>query len=220
MSYPYKLSVVVKEFGETVSLEGAFEQEEWQMLQDFVSCVDELVATSVVKDGMKASLRLEGDTTNVVRVSTELPQWEGVQAFLHVFRPILLQNESTNFYKICNVLSKKLDHAYFRGMIALQREMYTGKSAREQVQILSNGVPLNSEEVLHQWLNSYEFHRDRDKRKFIDSLHHLLPLDASKAIFLSLLINKAKAAINLGLIARVILGKQCQVTGTMHRAKP
>ena len=95
--------------------------------------------------------------------------------------------------------------------------MYNGKRLQEQFEITSNDVLLNSEEVLQQWLNAYEFHRDKKKKSFIDSLHQLLPLEASKAIFLSLLTEKARAAINVGLIVRVILGKQKQVTGRSRR---
>ena len=114
-------------------------------------------------------------------------------------------------------LLKEFNHPYFRGLIVVQREMYNGKRLQEQFEITSNDVLLNSEEVLQQWLNAYEFHRDKKKKSFIDSLHQLLPLEASKAIFLSLLTEKARAANNVGLIVRVILGKQKQVTGRSRR---
>jgi hypothetical protein len=217
MPHAYKLHIRIEETDTTISLEGTLGDAEWELLEEFLACVDEMVKTRLVKDNMVSSLRLEGDESGIVRVAVKLPPWEDVQAFLHVFRPILLKKEATNFYKVCNLISREFSHSYFRGLVARQREMYNGKRLQEQFEIKSNDVLLNSEEVLQQWLNSYEFHHDKNKKTVIDSLHQLLPLEASKAIFLSLLTEKARAAINIGLIVRVILGKQKQVTGRLRR---
>lgn len=217
MAHPYKLYVDIEELGETVSFDGSLGDEEWNLLKEFLSSVDELQKTRLIQNGMSSSLRLEGDETGAMRVSVKLPPWEDVQAFLHIFRPILLQNEVTSFYKVCNLIAKEFSHPHFRGMVSYQREMYNGRRLQEQFQMKSNGVLLNSEEVLQQWLNSYEFHRDKDKKRFVDSLHHLLPLEGSKAIFLSLLTEKARAAINVALIVRVILGEQAEVSGPLRQ---
>lgn len=217
MVHEYKLDIQIEETGETISLSGQFGDEEWNLLEEFVTCEEELEKTKFVQNGMPSSLKMESDDQGNVRVSVKLPPWEDAQAFLHVFRPILLQSEATNFYKICNILSKELNHPYFRGLVAFQREIYSGKRFQEQVILKSEEVILNSEKVLHDWLNSYEYHRDKDKRKFIDSLHALLPLEASKVIFLSLLTDRMQAVYNLALIVRVMLGKQKSVTGPLRR---
>ncbi len=88
------------------------------------------------------------------------------------------------------------------------RDIYYGKRMQSGITITSNGVVLNSDEVLHDWLNSYEYHRDKDKREFIDSLHQMLPLDASKVLFLNLLTEKLQAIQGVAGLARVILGQQ------------
>ena len=191
MPHAYKLIIQIEETDATISLEGTLGDAEWELLRECMACVDEMSKTRLVKDNMASSLRLEGDESGLVRVAVKLPPWEDVQAFLHVLRPILLKKEATNFYKVCNLISKEFNHPYFRGLIVVQREMYNGKRLQEQFEITSNDVLLNSEEVLQQWLNAYEFHRDKKKKSFIDSLHQLLPLEASKAIFLSLLTEKA-----------------------------
>jgi hypothetical protein len=104
-------------------------------------------------------------------------------------------------------LAKKLDNSYFRNLLTQYHQLYSGKKSQAEVQIKSNDTVLNSEDTLLNWLNSYEFHRNEDKRKFIESLHQMLPLDASKVIFLRLLLDKAEAIHRLADFIRVLLGK-------------
>ena len=148
-----------------------------------------------------------------MEIVTKLPPWDDVMVFLHKFRPLGLKSEKTYFYRICNLLSKALSHPYLRSIIKEQRRVYSGKRMQSGFQIRSNDVLLNSEKVLFDWLNAYEYHRDKEKREFIEGLHKMLPLEASKVIFLSLLTEKAKAIFNLATLVRVVLGKQKTVSG-------
>lgn len=152
-----------------------------------------------------------------MQVSATLPPWDDVIVFLHKFRPIILQSESTYFHKICNILRKELKPPYLRAMIDLQRDVYSGKKLQTQYQIRVDDVVLNSEKALNEWLNSYEYHRDKGKRTFIASLHTMFPLDASKAIFVNLLIDKAHAVYNMVALIRVVLSKQKSFEGRIQQ---
>jgi hypothetical protein len=77
-------------------------------------------------------------------------------------------------------------------------------------------VILNSEKVLNDWLNSFEYHRDKEKRKFIESINEMFPLDASKVIFLGLLSDKVQAIRNIAIFTRVVVGKQKSVEGRIR----
>ena len=80
------------------------------------------------------------------------------------------------------------------------------------IRISSDDVLLNSEKMLLDWLNAYEYHRDKDKKESIDKLHQMFPLEASKAVFLHLLSDKAQAIYNLTGFIRVFIGKQRDFT--------
>lgn len=88
---------------------------------------------------------------------------------------------------------------------------------RSAVEIRSKDELVNSEKVLFDWLNSYEYHRDAEKREFTDRLDEALPLEASKVIFLSLLTDKAEAIFNVATLVRVVLGKQKSAKGWVKR---
>lgn len=220
MAYEYKLTLTVTNTGETISVAGQFTKEDWERLEDFLEYTNDLLDTKLVRDEGSASLSLSWNAeSNRMQFSTTLPPWDDVTVFLHKFRPIGLETESTSFKKISSLLGEHLDHPYFRGMIKRQHDIYYGKKLRSAFQIRANDVVLNSEKVLYDWLNAYEYHRNKEKRKFIDSLHTMFPLDASKVLFINLLMEKVEAIYNTAGLISVILGKQTSIEGPMDQLK-
>jgi hypothetical protein len=217
MAYEYKLTLTRKDTGETVPFSGKFEREIWERLEEFSQYADKLLATKFVQEGMPAALKIRWDAISGLKASPQLPLWDDVTVFLHKFRPIGLESEGTNFFKICNFLTKEITNPDFRSMIELYRELYNGKQFQLQFQIQSDEVVLNSEKVLWDWLNSYEYHRNKEKREFIDNLHAVFPLDASKVLFLSLLTDKTRAIAGVAALVQVILGKQKSLEGLVKR---
>ena len=219
MTHTYELTLLRKDTEENITLSGVFDDKDWEHIGDFVQYADELLRTKFVQDGMPASLNIRWDVESGMVVSPILPLWDDVVVFLHKFRPIGLQAENTHFSRICNILAKNLNHLYLRGMIEEQRDVYTGKRSQAIYRFSSNEVILNSEKVLYDWLNAYEYHRDKEKREFIDSLHAMIPLEASKVIFLTLLADKAMAIHNIAALVRVVLGKQESVEAIVRHSK-
>jgi len=213
MPHVYQLALTINETGEIVSLSGCFQTEEWNRLHEFIQCADDLLNTKYVKSGMPAALNIKFEEGKGMVVSSSLPDWDDVIVFLHKFRPIGLQSEPTNFNKICSVLAKELNHPYFRNMIHEEKEKYSGKRMQSMFRIQSNDVVLNSERVLYDWLNSFEYHRDKEKKKFIESLHAMFPLNATKALFIGLLSDKTQAIYSVARLIRVVVGKQESMEG-------
>jgi hypothetical protein len=207
MPNKYQLNLIVEDTGEDITLSGEFSDDEWDLLENFLKYADELFNTQLIQVGGWGELQIKWEQ-NSMTVATKLPEWDPVIVFLHKFRPILLQNESTNFYKICNILAKELDHPQFRNLLSQYRDLYSGKTMQSGLQIRHNDVLINSEKILLDWLNSHEYHREKEKQEFIDSLHKMIPLDASKIIFLRLLDHKAQGVFNLAAFIRVVLNKQ------------
>ena len=83
------------------------------------------------------------------------------------------------------------------------------------MQFRSNDELLNSEKVLQAYLNGFEYHRDKDKQAFLKELHQLIPLDASKVLFVGLLLDKASAILSLADLVAGVTGKQKEITFTI-----
>jgi len=216
MPVKYELHMTVAQTGEEVSLSGEVSDEEVRLLEDFVRYAEEVWNTDFIKNGDMGELNINWDRESGTQITASLPDWNQVMVFLHKFRPLLLNDEKTNFYRIHNLLAKKLDHPYFRKSLGLQHELYSGKVCQSEFQFRSNEVLINSEKVLFDWLNSHEYHRDEDKKKFIASLHQMFPLDGSKVIFLRLLTHKTLATINVANLILVVLGKKREMTVRMR----
>ena len=219
MPYKYDLTLTINDTGETVSQKGSFQVDAWNTLNEYLEYADDLLKTKFVQDGMPAALNIKWEQGSEMIVSTKLPNWDDVSAFLHKFRPLGLEKESTYFYKICSILTKELTPPHFRNMVDEQREIFSGKRSQSAYKISSNDVILNSEKVLYDWLNSYEYHRDKEKRKFIDNLHEIFPLDGSKVLFLGLLSDKTQAIYNIAVLVRVVVGKQKSFEGQVRLPK-
>lgn len=218
MPYEYELTLTINHT-ETVALKGSFHVDAWNTLNEYLDYTDELLKTKFVLNGMPAFLNIKWEQDSGMVVSTKLPNWDDVSAFLHKFRPLGLQKESTFFYNICNLLTKEITYPNFRNMVDEQRDIFSGKRTQSVYKISSNDVILNSEKVLYDWLNSNEYHRDKEKRKFIDSLHEMFPLDGSKVLFLGLLSDKTQAIHNIAGLVRVVVGKQKSFEGPVKLPK-
>jgi hypothetical protein len=68
--------------------------------------------------------------------------------------------------------------------------------------IESNSVTLNSEAFFMDWLNSYEYHRDQEKKQRVDALHTMIGLDFTQAIMMLLMSEKTRAIARLAHFTR------------------
>lgn len=219
MPVKYELHMKVEQTGEDISVSGEFSDDEAQLLENFVEYAEDVWNTDFIQSEEHGSFNINWTRDAGTKVETTLPDWNLVMVFLYKFRPLLLNNEQTNFYRIHNLLAKKLDHPYFRGALGLQHELYSGKVSQSEMQFRSNEVLINSEKVLFDWLNSHEYHKDKDKKEFIESLHMMLPLDVSKVIFLRLLLHKAMAAKNIAKLIKLLLGQTKELEVSMRPPK-
>jgi hypothetical protein len=212
MTHKFKITLKLPESEENITLSGDIEDSDWEILSSYVQYTDELIQSKLAQQGLMASLKIHWQQDANMEVETNLPPWDDVIVLLHKLRPLILQSESTNFYRVHNLLAKLLPHSLIHSMLSKQHQLYSGKKMQSIFRISSNDVLLNSEKVLNKWLNAYEYHRDKEKKEFIDGLHQMLPLDASKAIFIQLLADKAQAIVNLAGFCKVLLGQKDSIT--------
>jgi hypothetical protein len=116
-----------------------------------------------------------------------------------------LEKERTNFNKVCAILGKRINNDAFRKFLKQRREVYTGERLQKKIRIIQNDMILNSEEFLNDWLNAYEFHRDKNKREKIKRLHEFFPIEGSKPILLLLLYDKYSTIVEIASLLEFIL---------------
>lgn len=185
-----------------------FTDEEWNIFNRYEEYVRELVGIQLLREGGPGKLKLHCHRDEGLSVQSELPPDDQVTALLHKLRPFVLQNEPTDFNKVRNILSRRIEDETIRGFLKDQKDVFHGMAMGSLGKISVNDVVINSDETLLKWLNAFEYHRDGDKRAEIKALHEHFPFHASRAIFFLMLYEKVRAICNVMGLVRTVLGKQ------------
>ncbi len=206
------LRVTNDQSGDVLDIPAAFEDREWAALQRYLDNADRLLEVQLAREDVPCELTVSVREGRLSEVKTELPPSEQVAALLHRLRPFILEDEPFSYGKTLTLLGRRFEEPYMRNRMKVQRRLFDGRNSQELATVKSNEVVLNSEATLSKWLNAYEYHQDEDKRAHIESLHHVLPLESSIPIFLSLLGDKVQAILQLASLIAVIMGKEPSVT--------
>ena len=182
--------------------------EEWTTFQDYESYAVDLFQLRLFREGAPGRLDMKWDQQRGFSFETDIPDDEMIMTLLHKLRPFILNNESTNFGKVSNIIARRTESDQIRRFIKEQKEYYLGKKIQGMVKVLSNEVLLNSEEILQKWLNAHEYHKEKDKQVELECLLTVLPMQGMKAIFIMMLYDKAHAIRGIWAVIRTILGKQ------------
>lgn len=188
-------------------IECAFEDKELDAIRRFSDFARELCAVKIFAEGAQTSVTLsfdliEGEST----YSTIQPNPDDLIIYLHKLRPFVLQKEDTSFFRIANIIKRRINNAAIREFVAEQRDEYSGKAQFSQVQFVGNGKPINAEPILTKWLNAFHYHRDIDSIKELESLYTMLPREVTETLLISMLLDKGKAIYNIAILANWILG--------------
>lgn len=182
-----------------------FTAKEWIQLKEYLREVKELEATRFVQQSSGVNLNFKWDRDTGITFSVAMPEADEVLAFIHRLRPLILQQENTCFLKTRKIIERKMNGSG-NPLLAFILYLFQGESMQRQVIMKSNDHIINSEKMLFTWLNAHEYHRDRDKQEFLETLHKVLPLEWSRGVFVSLLIDKTKAIFMLAEFIELILG--------------
>lgn len=204
----FNVTFIDKSSRDKVCLKGEFDDAEWSRLLSFAECADELKRLRAVQEGLNVKYSIHWNEQTGLHHKCLLPPDDVIAALLHRLRPFVLQDEPTYFFRVCKIITKRLNHHKFRAAIKHIQDLFSGKDFQSLIVIRSNEVVLNSDAALMKWLNAFEYHRDTKKREELESLHWLLPLESSRALFVSMMIDKAKAALKVAEIIRAFEKRQ------------
>jgi len=189
-------------------LPNPFVEAEIQVLAAYHDYAVALTNSNLVKTGFPASITTSYKEGVGSQFEVKLPPEDDLIVFLHKARPLILNGEHASYNKATGLIGKRLNDPSVRQFLKQQRALYEGCQLRQQFTVVSNNVVLNSEETLQNWLNGFEYHRDQDKRKELEHLHQFFPLEASLALFVMLLSDKALAIVRVANLVRVFIGME------------
>src|SRR5207237_1933067 len=199
--YEFRIAVRVNNESREV-IEGQIPPDEWRALRKYLDYFDDLAATQLgARVQIRARIVFNADGT--FSCDGELPAADDLAAFLHRLRPFVLENEPTYFLRVCAIIGRRVRHRAIHALLRRQRDEFSGKTFESQMQLTTNGQLVNCERVVRLWLNSYEYHRAADGRDQLARLHTLLPLETTKPLFVSMMIDKARAIREIATVIRL-----------------
>ena len=176
-------------------------------MEDYLSNTKRLIETNIIRDGMSGNVSIKYDKDKGLSFEANLPDEDSILSLLHLMRRFILNDEGSSYNKVTGIIGRRFDNPSIRSMIKTQRNLYEGKEFQAQIKIKSNGTLINSEEILFDWLNAFEYHSDQTKRKELEKLHELMPFDVSRVAFLTLLTEKVKAIVNIANFIALLMGE-------------
>jgi hypothetical protein len=137
--------------------------------------------------------------------------------YLYRLRPILLKKDSTNFDKVCRILSRTVTLPAIAKAISEERKLYEGANIEATLKISSNAdgtdVLLTSNTVLLDYLYGFaEYHDHENRRKNFERLYVMLPTELGQALCLWLRQEKGGAILRMAEFVRGIIDSYRGVT--------
>lgn len=189
--------------GSVESAHAEIPDDEWAVVEEFLGHAERLFNSPAAEIGV--SFQLHWNSQSGFSYTGELPHDDQIAAILHRLRPFILQKESTYLAKVCGVLAHRIEHPQFRKMMKGILNEFMGKSFQQQMKVTVGNATLNTDEMVKNWLNGFEYHHFEDARQALEVFNTVLPEGWQRAIFISMLIDKAREVGNTLIIVRWLL---------------
>lgn len=189
---------------EPENIQVEFSDEEWDVLCRFTGFAEELLETTMIKEGVGVRYNLKWEVAQGMRDDSSLPPQSYVAEFIHRMRPFVVESEPTHFYKVCKILGCQIEHERVRKSLGRLHDLYSGKELQRYFKMTTSDIVVNSQATLDMWLNAFEYHRDKEKRQRLTVVHSIVPEDNARAMFVSMMYDRAKAVIEVARLIRAI----------------
>jgi hypothetical protein len=205
---PYSRSITVTDHrtNQETKLELSFDEGEVETLRAYCKYVKELLSIKIIRDGFQANLTLHFSNDGQITTKQTMPPDDEIVVLLHRLRPLILNDEHASFNRVTGIFGKHTSSSQIRQMLKNHHALYGGRHLQGLFEVRVHDTIINSDKMLFNWLNAFEYHRDQDMRRQIERLHVLMPLEASRVIFLMLLHDKVSAICQVGQLIELILG--------------
>ena len=188
-----------------------FEDNEVALFEDYLLNTERLLQSAIIREGMPGNLKINYSKATGLTCEINLPDEDNILAFLHRMRRFILNDERSSYNRVTGIIGRRFQSDGVRAFLKTQRKIYDGKAFQGMIEIHSNGTMINCEKTLADWLNAFEYHNDETKRAEIEKLHQIMPLEASRAVFLMLLTEKVKAIVAVADFIALLVGKVASI---------
>ncbi len=188
-------------------VEGSLSDEDIELFREYITYSEQLIKSGYFKLDRQASLNIKGKAGEGITVTVHLPPEEICDSLMLKLRPFVLRKERTSFDKICSRIKTIFNTEIIDFMLRVQRDLWNGKHFRSMVRVDDNFGALNNDKAIMDYLNAFEYHRDKEKQERLKWPRNFLGDEGLKAFFMIFLLEKAKAIMNIADFCKIILGE-------------
>lgn len=177
------------------------------ILKSFLADHHRMVESIPLEKGIPCSFHLKATPETGTVMDVELPTETELAAVLHRLRPFILHSEPASYNKVTALLGKLLPHAAPRGLLREQRRIWDGRAMQAHSPVRLRNRILNDEQLLMDWLNAHEYHRDPEKAAALRVLQDQVPEPMFRWIIVSLTLDKVRAVLNVAKVVSLLVGQ-------------
>ena len=210
MDQPYNITVKIKSTGETVKLKGKIPSEDWTTLLRFRDEAKKLLTDIRDCENLNVNFSLSWNREDGVLRPTvkKTVKSSDLAIILHRLRPFILQKEPFEFKKTVNLLQKHIKHEFTKELFKSFKDLFSDKEFQRHVYVtlpnILGDTPVNSDRMLMNWINAFEYHRDDGKRKLIQKIDKILPEQIRRSLFVSMVMDKVIAVAKVrGIVSAI-----------------
>jgi hypothetical protein len=184
-----------------------FNVDELKLLSSFSDFVERIRASTFLTIGIPAISNIRWNEKEGLRFDCSPYEDSHMFELLHVLRPLILEKESASFSSILALLSKKFPSKNFKNHVRRIREVFEKGEYEAYFQISVGSQPLFDESTFKLWLNSQQYHTDKEKNIAWKRLEESLQSENARGYLITQIQGKVKAIFNLQYIVLMILRK-------------
>lgn len=179
------------------------------LLNEFILITKNIQELSFIQN-FSTSYTLSTKPNEPLGTNIQSPSDEKLSILLHKIRPIILQDERTFFKKISSLIGKKIENKQFRQHLKDLNKSFSIDREKQLIHIKIDDIEITNEEILFQWLNAYEYHRDIKKIEHLKPLIESLGIDLFRSTMIDKLISKYNAIQQLSYLSERFVGSPGQ----------
>ena len=208
MTYTKTITITDQNTKQETKVTAEFNDQELEILRAYSSYVEDLSLAKILQTELNLNSTLHLSNDGPISSTQTLPPEDDIIVLLHRLRPLILNDEYASFNRVTGILGKKLSDSNIRSLIKEQHAFFGGRKHQNLIEIRFQNQIVNSDKVLSDWLNGFQYHRDQSKRKEIERLQELMPLESTRVFFIMLLLDKVTAIRNIAGMVDLLLGKR------------
>lgn len=207
---PYKFRAILETDANKIVIAGIFSDDDVTTLQRFLESYEQLATSRPMTQGIPCDISIKV-ADGWADVTSTLPTQDDLDIMFNRFRMFLHEKERAYFNRVCGILKRQVRSTPLLSVMKDQQRLFRNSPECVSTRVIMNGVVVSDEARLNDWIYGYQYHGHDERRAVFESAGIDVNHPAVRRAFVSLLLNKRDAIVNLAVLVAVLMRRHPQV---------